>query len=90
MDHLYIIEILGLIAGACTALSFLPQVVKVWQTKSVNDISLGMYVLLCVGVILWIFYGIFLGSIAVIAANIVTLSLAFTVLMMKLRWQRGR
>jgi len=82
------IEVIGLTAGACTTLSFLPQVFHTWRTKSVEDISLRMYLLLSLGVILWLVYGVSLQSLALILTNGVTLVLAGTVLAMKVAYGR--
>ena len=79
-------EIIGIIAGCCTTASFVPQVVRTWRTRSVDDISLKMYALLCVGVILWLVYGVLVNSLSVILANAVTLMLAAAVLLMKIRF----
>ena len=80
------IELLGFVAGACTTLSFLPQVLQVWRSRSADDISLGMYSVFMLGVSLWLIYGIASIQIAVIVANGVTLVLAGSVLIMKLRY----
>ncbi|MDA8434256.1 MAG: SemiSWEET transporter, partial [Nitrospiraceae bacterium] len=72
--------LLGLLAGSCTTLSFLPQLIKTWRTKSTHDISVGMYVTLSVGLFLWTLYGIAIHSLPVIVTNVVTLVLACTVL----------
>ena len=80
------IELLGFVAGACTTLSFLPQVLHVWRSHSADDISLGMYTVFMLGVSLWLIYGIASAQIAVIVANGVTLVLAGSVLIMKLRY----
>jgi MtN3 and saliva related transmembrane protein len=77
---------IGLIAGALTTASFLPQVVKTWRTHSTRDISLGMFAVFCVGVALWIVYGIILGAVPVIIANVVTLLLAGTIVVLKIRY----
>ena len=82
------IERLGFVAGACTTLSFLPQVLHVWRSRSADDISLGMYTVFMLGVSLWLIYGIVSAQIAVIVANGVTLVLAGSVLVMKLRYGR--
>jgi len=55
------ITILGLIAATLTTGSFIPQAVKVVQTKSTKDLSLGMFVILTAGIVLWLAYGIFIG-----------------------------
>ncbi|MDP8258094.1 MAG: PQ-loop domain-containing transporter [Candidatus Aadella gelida] len=44
------ISIIGLTAGFLTSLSFLPQALKILRTKQVRDISLGMYIVLTVGI----------------------------------------
>jgi len=79
-------EIVGIIAGCCTTGSFVPQVLHSWRTKSVEDISLRMYLLLTVGIVLWIIYGIHVESFAVIVANVVTFVLAVAILTMKIRY----
>lgn len=82
-------EIVGIVAGICTTASFVPQVIHTWRTRSVADISLRMYLLLCLGVTLWLVYGVLVGSLAVVLANAVTLVLAASVLGMKLVFGRG-
>ncbi|NJR40589.1 MAG: hypothetical protein HC781_19345 [Leptolyngbyaceae cyanobacterium CSU_1_4] len=34
------ITLLGIIAGALTTIAFLPQLLKVWRSKSAQDISM--------------------------------------------------
>jgi MtN3 and saliva related transmembrane protein len=79
------LTILGLAAACCTTIAFVPQVVKTWRTRSTADISLGTFSLLVVGIILWLVYGLLLGDLPLIAANVVTLLLAGTVLLLKLK-----
>lgn len=84
------IGILGLLAGACTTVSFLPQVIKILKTRKAGDISLYMYIILTTGVFLWMVYGIFLREIPIILANGVTLILCVLVLAMKIKYgKRG-
>ncbi|MBL7857184.1 MAG: SemiSWEET family sugar transporter [Cyclobacteriaceae bacterium] len=80
-------QILGLVAGSCTTVAFLPQVVKTWKSRSAKDLSLGMFSFFCFGVLLWLVYGIMVKDIPVIAANMVTLMLASTLLFFKLRFK---
>jgi MtN3 and saliva related transmembrane protein len=77
---------IGSIAGACTTLSFLPQLLRVWRRKSAQDISLSMFLLFSFGEACWLVYGIGLGSAPIIAANAVTLTLALAILTLKLRY----
>ena len=78
------IGIMGIIAGICTTISFIPQVIKILKTRKARDISLCMYIILATGVFLWLVYGIFLGEFPIILANSVTLILCFLVLIMKM------
>ena len=77
-------EILGLVAGLFTTIAFVPQVIKIWKSKHANDISLAMFSLFSSGVALWIIYGLIIGSLPVILANVVTLVLALAILFLKL------
>lgn len=82
------IEILGLLAGTLTTISFVPQVWQVWKSKSAKDISLGMYSIFVTGVAMWLGYGLLVGSAPVYLANTVTLILAGAVLIMKVIFDR--
>ena len=80
------IEILGLVAAVFTTVSFLPQVIRTVKTKSTRDISLGMFFTLCMGLVLWLIYGIFQKDLAIIVANSCTLFLALIILVYKFRY----
>ncbi len=71
------IEILGLIAAVLTTSGFMPQIIKTWKTKDVSSLSLPMYLVLCLGMILWLIYGILTKSLALVVANTVSSSLTF-------------
>lgn len=81
------IEIIGLIAAALTTSSFIPQVYKVWKEKSAKDISLTMYTVFVVGIVLWLYYGIKIGSLSIISANSVTLLFALSIIIAKLKFK---
>lgn len=76
----------GLVAGVLTTISFLPQAIKTWRTKSTKDISLSMFLTFCVGVILWVIYGFYTRNIPVFVANFATFLLAFSILVCKLKY----
>lgn len=80
------ISIIGLLAGTCTTLSLLPQVIRTVRIRETKDISLSMYVILVTGMSLWIVYGIFIEALPVILANAVSLVLASVVLALKIRY----
>lgn len=81
------ITIVGLIAGTLTTVSFLPQIIKIWKTKSTKDISLGMFVILCAGIFLWLLYGICINAFPVIIANSAILILVFIILVFKIKYK---
>jgi len=79
-------SIIGFIAATLTTISFVPQVIKIWRSRSTHDVSLGMYALFTLGIAMWLAYGLLIYSWPVILANFVTLLLAGTVLLMKLKF----
>lgn len=66
-------EIIGYLSGMCTTLAFLPQAIKSIVTKNVSGLSLYMYIIYCIGLIFWIFYGVYLHSFQIMLFNSITL-----------------
>ena len=81
-----ITTLIGLAAGFFTTISFLPQVIKAWKSKSTKDIAVGMYIVLAVGLLLWIFYGFAIHSIPIIITNAIGLILSLLVLLLKIKY----
>lgn len=79
-------DIFGFLAATLTTASFIPQALHTFRTKDVRGISLGMYSAFTAGVALWLVYGWMLGEMPIVIANAITLSLAITILVMKLRY----
>ncbi len=77
---------LGFAAATLTTIAFVPQVIKVWRTRSAASISFGMYALFTLGVCLWLVYGILIDSWPIIIANCITLLLAGALLVMKMKF----
>jgi MtN3 and saliva related transmembrane protein len=67
-------EIIGYAAAALTMFGFIPQLVKMLRTKSVDDVSLVMMVQMGLGVFLWMIYGLHLKNSPLIVANVVSLT----------------
>ena len=78
-------ESVGYFAGLLATLAFFPQVAKTWRDRSVKDISLGMYMMFCAGVSLWLLYGLLISSWPVIISNSITLLLSGTILVLKIK-----
>ena len=77
----------GLGAGLLTTCAFVPQVLKIWRTKSAKDISLRTYIAFSLGVAMWLVYGILKQEPPIILWNAVTLVLAIAIVAMKLRFR---
>ena len=78
------ITVLGFSAAFLTTLAFLPQVLKVFKTRHTKDLSLGMYVVLVAGILLWLTYGLLIHDLPIVLANSVTFVLASSILVLKL------
>lgn len=79
-------DVLGLAAGLLTTLAFVPQVLKIWRTKSARDVSLHAYLVFTVGVALWLAYGAVRHELPIVLWNAVTLVLAGAIVAMKVRY----
>lgn len=79
------VELIGLAAAALTTGSFLPQAVKTARTRDTRSISLGMYMMMTIGVALWLGYGVAVGSLSLILANGFTLVQSALILVLKFR-----
>ena len=78
-------ESIGIIAAILTTSAFIPQVYKIYKEKKAQGVSLTMYLIMFVGVLLWLVYVVLIGSIAIIVANSVTAVLQLFVIIFKLK-----
>lgn len=81
---------LGFAAGFLTTIAFIPQVVKIYRTRSAEDISLATFGVFSLGVGLWLAYGVVVGEPPIVFWNAVTLLLAAAIVAMKLRFGSAR
>jgi len=84
------IQILGMAAGSISAITFLPQVIKTWKTKSAGDISLLMFAFATISVIMWLIYGIKKNDIPIIYTNSLVLLCSLTMLYFKFRFKEKK
>jgi MtN3 and saliva related transmembrane protein len=82
----FLIKLLGFAAATCTTVAYAPQFIKVWKTRSARDISLGMFLVMLLGLALWLVYGLLSGDAPLVAANAITMLLAGGILVMKLKY----
>ncbi|HEU0265067.1 MAG TPA: SemiSWEET transporter [Geobacterales bacterium] len=79
---------LGLVAGFLTTSAIIPQIVKAYRSKMVRDISIWQPVLLSVGLVLWLIYGLMLNDTPLILANAVSLFCNMILITLKLIYGR--
>jgi MtN3 and saliva related transmembrane protein len=83
-------EGLGFIAGVLVTVALVPQVVRVFRLKSAVEISLPFTILLIVGMLCWLGYGILFQLFPIIFWNAVGAGLVVTLLSAKLKYGRRR
>lgn len=79
--------IVGMIAGTLTTIAFLPQVIKIYKTKMVKDLSIVTFCMYFLGVFLWVVYGFILKELPIIIANTASLVLIITIIVMKIKYR---
>jgi MtN3 and saliva related transmembrane protein len=82
------IDYVGLFGAFLSSVTFVPQVIKAWQTKSVGDLSIWMVLILIGNVSTWLFYGIVKQDLAIMVANAIILSLSLLMLYFKIVFKK--
>ncbi|HIH68048.1 MAG TPA: hypothetical protein HA290_01065 [Candidatus Nitrosotenuis sp.] len=82
------VSILGIIAAALVTSSFIPQIVKGYRTKHLDDVSYWLMITICIGMSLWIGYGMIKNDFVIIGANISTIILNMILVVMKFRYSK--
>jgi MtN3 and saliva related transmembrane protein len=80
-------DIIGYVAAIFTTFSLLPQIIRIRKLKEARDISLFMPLMISIGSILWLIYGIILKEAPIIAANTVSLLFSLTVLFFTIKYR---
>lgn len=79
-------EILGLIGGFLTCVTFLPQIYKTWKSKSVKDISVSMFLIVVLGDLVWLYYGYLIHSLSIMLTNAIVGISALVMIWMKWKY----
>jgi MtN3 and saliva related transmembrane protein len=82
-------EIVGFAAGTLTTLCWTPQAVKILRSRDAQSISLITQVTFVAGCLLWLLYGVLIGSASIILFNTVTVALNLLIIALKLRYDSG-
>lgn len=82
-------EILGYAAGALTAFTFLPQVIKTWRDRSARDISMNMYLIAFVNEVMWLVYGFMIDNMIIILTNAAMLFMSGAMIALKIKYGKS-
>lgn len=83
------IDGIGYAAATMTTVSFVPQLLRVVRLHSAREISPGMFLIFSAGTFAWLVYGVLVHSAPVWIANALTFVLSMSILVLKLRFDRG-
>jgi len=81
------LEIIGVIAAVLTTSGFVPQVYKSFKTKNVAGISITMYIVLLIGMMFWLYYGILIESFSIKLANIISSILVISLIVLRILYR---
>jgi MtN3 and saliva related transmembrane protein len=82
------VEIIGYFGSFLTAITFVPQVFKSWQSKSVGDLSVWMILIVITSTIVWLTYAFAIKSGPVMVANVIVFVLTLVLLYFKIRFKK--
>ncbi len=84
----FFVELMGYLGGFFIMLSFIPQVIKSYKTKKVDDISTGLAIASVIGGIFWEIYGFMVNSMPLIIMNGIFCILVVILLVLKLKYNK--
>ncbi|MBX9784469.1 MAG: hypothetical protein K2X48_14365 [Chitinophagaceae bacterium] len=84
------VEAVGLFGSFLSSITFMPQVYKAWQSKSVGDLSIYTILIVVTSTIVWLIYGIFNEQflLPVVLCNGIICVLALVLLYFKLTFKK--
>ena len=81
--------VIGIVAGILILSGWVPQIVRGYKTKRLNDVSAYLMILIFAGAALWLVYGIALDDVYIMGVNIAAMVLTMIVLSMKLKYEKA-
>lgn len=82
------LTLIGSVASALVSSSFIPQIIKGYKTKHLDDVSYLLMILISIGMSLWIVYGIEKQDLVIIGANVATIVLNMILLALKVKYSK--
>ena len=81
-------NIVGIAGSIFSSVSFLPQVIKLWKTRSAKDLSMMTLLFLILNVSTWLTYGVLIHDLPIIITNIIVLSMVLLMVYFKLTFKQ--
>ena len=81
--------IIGIVAGILILSGWVPQILKGYRTKKLNDVSAHLMILIFAGAVLWLIYGIALDDVYIMGVNLAAMVLTMILLSMKLKYEKA-
>tara|TARA_B110000014_G_scaffold132615_1_gene91614 strand:- start:334 stop:639 length:306 start_codon:yes stop_codon:yes gene_type:complete len=82
------LSIVAILAGILILSGWVPQIIKGYRTKRLNDVSSYLMICIFVGAVLWLIYGIEIDDVYIIGVNVAAMFLTMIVLCMKLKYEK--
>lgn len=79
-------EIIGYLGGFFITISFMPQLIKSYRTKSVEDLSVWMIITTLIGTIFWLTYGFLTETLPILVANVIFIVTVLYQLFLKIKY----
>ena len=79
---------MGHIGALLSSITFIPQVLQAWKTKSVGDLSMNMLLIVFTSTIVWLVYAFSLNLLPVIIANAIIFVLSGILIYFKLTFKK--
>jgi len=83
-----LVQFVGTVASIASAVTFLPQVIKIYRTRSAKDLSAMTLLFLFVNVSLWLTYGILINDYPIMATNGIVLSMIIAMIYFKYKFKQ--
>lgn len=82
------VQVIGIVAGACTSISLLPQLIKTIKEKKDGEISYYMLAILLAGIGFWIWYGVLKNDYPIIITNAISFILNSLIIFFNLYYRK--
>ena len=82
------VELAGHAGSFLSSVTFIPQVYKVWKSKSADDLSIYMLFIIFLSTIVWIIYGVNLSLAPVYICNSIIGTLSLMLIYFKFRYKK--